>query len=175
MKHFRNGLAVGSIVLSALLFFPPRSNAQTSAATTVLHAAEASKLLPDAVYYAGKSASTQLRNSTGVHFDDGAYTLAVLVDTSGYSTDVQQKYQGYLLTEAALEFGSRRLVPGAYGFGFVGGHFVVTDIGTHDVLQADSTHDAEMYRPIPLQILASAGGYRLCLGRNCVEFRRAGR
>lgn len=59
--------------------------------------------------------------------------------------------------------------------GFVGGHFVVTDIGTHDVLQADSTRDAEMHRPIPLQILATAAGYRLCLGRNCVEFRRAGR
>ncbi|HKR25863.1 MAG TPA: hypothetical protein VJS11_00365 [Acidobacteriaceae bacterium] len=175
MKRFHRSLAVCSVLVSALLFIPARASAQGTGGTAVLHAADAAKLLPDAVYYDGKSASTQLRNSAGIHFADGAYTLAVLVDTSGYSTQVQQKYQGYLLTESPLEFGAHRLGPGAYGFGFVGGNFVITDIGSHDVLQTAATHDAQMSRPMPLQIVESSSsrGFQLCSGRDCVSFRQA--
>lgn len=175
MKRSHRRLAVCSVVLSTLLFIPMRGSAQAAGSTTVLHASEAAKLLPDAVYYDGKSASTQLRNSAGVHFADGAHALAVLVDTSGYSSEVQQKYQGYLLTETALEFGVHRLSPGAYGFGFVAGRFVITDIGAHDVLQTEATRESQMTRPVPLQILESSSdrGFQLCSGRDCVPFHRA--
>ena len=49
------------------------------------------------------------------------------------------------------------------------------DLGANDVLQVGSQHDAEMKRPVPLQVLVSstAGGYRLYIGRDYVEFRRA--
>src|SRR5580704_9385912 len=119
-------------LIAALISLPLAATAQTPG--TILHAPEASKLLPDAVFYAGQSANTQLRNSAGVHFANGDYALAVLVDTSGYSTAVQQKYQGYLLTEAPLQLGGQTLAPGAYGFGFVGNQFLVMDIGNHDLL-----------------------------------------
>ena len=177
MNGLRNRLAVCSIVLSTMLCLPQFVAAQRNEGTSVLHAAEAQKLLPDAVSYAGKSAGTQLRNSAGVHFADGSYTLAVLVDTSGYSTAIQQKYQGYLLTETPLEFGGHRLVPGAYGFGFVGSRFLITDIGGHDVLATEASHDAQMNRPMPLQIAQSSAGsgFQLCSGRDCVTFRRAPR
>jgi len=48
------------------------------------------------------------------------------------------------------------------------------DFGANDVLQATSQHDAEMKRPVPLQVVASptAGSYRLYAGRDYVEFRR---
>src|SRR5690348_10655851 len=175
MNVLRNRIAVCSIALTTLFFLPQLGAAQRNEGISVLHAAEAGKLLPDAVYYAGKSASTQLRNSAGVHFADGSYTLAVLVDTSGYSTAIQQKYQGYFLTETALEFGGHRLVPGAYGFGFVGSRFLITDIGGHDVLATEATRDAQMNRPMPLQIVqsSSSSGFQLCSGRDCVIFRRA--
>ena len=175
MKLLRSRSALCSVVLWVGFCMPQLVMAQQNEGTSVLHAAEAGKLLPDAVYYAGKSASTQLRNSAGVHFADGSYTLAVLVDTSGYSTAIQQKYQGYFLTETALEFGGHRLVPGAYGFGFVGSRFLITDIGGHDVLATEATRDAQMNRPMPLQIVqsSSSSGFQLCSGRDCVTFRRA--
>lgn len=175
MKRIQRHLALCAAVLGALLFLPVRGSAQHAGGATVLHAAEAAKLLPDAVYYDGKSASTQLRNSAGVHFGEGAYTLAVLVDTSGYSSEVQQKYQGYLLTETALEFGMHRLSPGAYGFGFVAGRFVITDIGAHDVLETEASRESQMPRPVPLQIVESSSGrgFQLCSGRDCVTFHRA--
>ncbi len=107
---------------------------------------------------------------------DDLYVLAGLVDSSGYSTGLKEKYQAYLLNEVTLEIAGQTLKPGAYGFGFLsGGKFVVMDLGANDVLQATSQHDAEMKRPVPLQVLASAtsGSYRLYAGRDYVEFRRA--
>ena len=159
-------------LVAALISVPLAASAQTPG--TILHAPEASKVLPDSVFYAGKSANTQLRNSAGVQFSDGHYVLAVLVDTAGYSSAIQEKYQGYLLTEVPLEVGGHPLVPGAYGIGFVGDHFDVMDIGNHDVLQAPDHHDDRMQRPMPLQILDgdAPGRYRLCFGRTCVPFHR---
>jgi hypothetical protein len=175
MNVLRRVSSPAIFLAAALISMPLCTVAQAPAPARALHATEAAKLLPDAVFYAGKSANTQLRNSAGVHYGDGPYVLAVLVDTSGYSTSVQEKYQGYLLTEVPLEFGSHRLAAGAYGIGFVGDHFGVMDIGGHDVLQATAAHDAAMTRPMPLQILpgSSPGNYRLCFGRNCTDFHRA--
>lgn len=161
---------VGSILLSLLLVSPLLAAAQTSSAT-ILQASEAGKLLPDAVYFAGKSATTQLRNSAGLRFADGHSVLAVLVDTAGYSSTVQERYQGYLLTEVPLMIGGHNLPAGAYGVGFVSDHFLVMDIGNHVLVQAPATHDMHMQRPMPLQILASASfRWRLCFGRDCVDF-----
>jgi len=171
MKTSRTLLLAGLGFLCAL-FSAPIVAAQ--AADTILPATDAAKILPDSVYFAGRSATTQLRNATGVHFADGSFTLAVLVDTSGYSTAVQQKYQGYLLTEAKLDFAGHKLAPGAYGFGFVGNRFVVMDIGSRDLLQVPSTHDSESQHPMPLQLLTGTapGEYRLCSARECVSFTR---
>jgi len=175
MNILRRVPSVCLLVAAAVVAAPVYASAQAPAKATLLHAAEAGKMLPDAVYFAGKSASTQLRNSAGVHYADGGYVLAVLVDTSGYSSAVQEKYQGYLLTEVPLDFGGHRLAAGAYGIGFVGTHFGVMDIGSHDLLQTTAAHDAAMTRPMPLQILEGnpAGTYRLCFGRSCVDFHRA--
>ncbi len=174
LRSLRQHDSFAAILLAvSFIAMPLAASAQHPGA--ILHAPEASKLLPDAVYYAGKSANTQLRNSAGIHFADNHYMLAVLVDTSGYSSAVQEKYQGYLLTEVPLAFGDQPLPPGAYGIGFVGRHFVVTDIGTHDLLQAPATHDDHLQHPLPLQILdgPSPELHRLCLGRDCVDLRRA--
>jgi hypothetical protein len=143
----------------------------------VLKAADISpKIFPERVFFRGQSAPVQFRNTGGVHFADDLYVLAGLVDSSGYSTAIKEKYQAYLLSEVTLEIGGQTLKPGAYGFGFInGGKFVVMDLGANDVLQVGSQHDAEMKRPVPLQVVASstARSYRLYAGRDYVEFRRA--
>lgn len=135
-----------------------------------------SKLLPETVFFRGQVAPTQLRNSGGVRFADDLYTLVALVDNSGYSTGIREKYQAYLLTEVPLDFDGHTLPPGAYGCGFInGGKFVVLDLAAHDVFQVSSHRDAEMKRPMPLQVTAAstAGTYRLYAGRDYVESRRS--
>lgn len=145
----------------------------------VLKAADLGNLMPDQVFFRGQTATVQMRNSGGVRYADDMLTLAALVDTSGYSSGIQQKYQAYLITEVPLEFGdadARKLPPGAYGVGFIqNNRFIVMDLGAHDLLNVASQHDAELHRPMPLQILATPtpGTYRLYEGRNFVSLRRA--
>ena len=143
----------------------------------VLKAADISpKIFPERVFYPGQVAPVQMRNTGGVHFADGFYVLAGLVDNSGYSTGVREKYQGYFLTEVPLEINGQSLKPGAYGIGFVqGSKFIVTDLGSNNLLEISGTRDAEIKRPVPLQVLAAPeeGSYRLYLGRDYVTLKRA--
>ncbi len=95
------------------------------------------------------------------------------MDTSGYATDVASKYQAYFIAEVPIKVGGQDLAAGVYGVGFVGGKFVVTDVGAHDVLSAATGEDAGMKRPMPLQVVADpAGGFRLYAGRKYVSFSR---
>jgi hypothetical protein len=163
-----------TVALSLVLCTPFAISQSTAPSTnpTILKAAEAGSLLPPSVFFRGQSASIQARNSAGIRLSKDALFLAVLVDTSGYSTSVQQKYQAYLITESAIEIGGHRLSPGAYGCGFIANDkFVVMDIGGHDLFTAASSHDSELRRPTPLQILpgSSANTFRLYAGRNFVE------
>ncbi|MCU1250177.1 MAG: hypothetical protein JWQ49_3206 [Edaphobacter sp.] len=144
--------------------------------TKVLTAPEAAKLLPATVFFRGQSAPIQARNSGGVQFAKDAFLLASLVDTAGYSSSVQEKYQAYLITEVAIDIAGHRLEPGAYGCGFLAGKdFVVMDIGGHDLFLVRSSKDANLRRPTPLQVLPSpgGGGYRLYVGRDFVNFAQS--
>jgi hypothetical protein len=139
----------------------------------ILKAADVANLVPATVFFRGQVASVQARNAAGVKLPDGMFVLCALVDTSGYSTAVQQKYQGYFITEVALDINGQMLKPGAYGVGFVEGNkFLVMDLGAHDLFSAGSTHDADLKRPMPLQILADTkpNQYRLYINRNYVVF-----
>ncbi len=151
-------------------------NAQ-GAKESVLKASDVgTKLMPDKVFFRGQNAPVQARNTAGVRYADELLVLAGLVDSSGYSTSIREKYQGYLLTEVPLEIGGQTLKPGAYGFGFLSdGKFVVMDIGANDVLSVGSMKDSEIKHPVPLQVVGAkdAGSYRLYSGRDFVEFHRA--
>lgn len=157
----------------------PGASAQDAAAKTspaILTRAEAGPLMPPSVFYKGQVAPIQLRNSAGVLFAPKTMMLVALVDTSGYASEVQQVYQGYLLTQVRLRIGTHDLVPGAYGIGFVSAdRMLVTDLGGNAVLEAHVMHDEVMKRPNPLQILpdTNPGSYRLYLGRSYVVFSSA--
>jgi hypothetical protein len=143
---------------------------------TVLRATDITpRLFPETVFFRGQSAPVQMRNTGGVHFSDDLYLLAGMVDNSGYSTGLREKYQAHLISEVAVQIGGQTLKPGAYGIGFIdGGKFVVMDVAAGDVLQAPSQHDTELKRPVPLQVIASAeaGKFRLYMGRDYVELSR---
>lgn len=143
---------------------------QSAPTGSVLNAAEAAKLFPASVFFSGQSAPVQARNSGGIKFGDRMLVLAALIDTSGYSSAVQQKYQSYLITEGAILINGQLLPPGAYGAGFVAGHFGVMDIGGHDMFSVDAAHDSKLKRPTPLQFIAggSTGEFRLYQGRDYV-------
>jgi hypothetical protein len=156
--------------------YPEKNGPSAVTVTKVLPAAEAVKFLPSSVFFRGQSAPIQARNSGGVQFAKDALLLVTLVDTAGYSSSVQEKYQAYLITETTIVIEGHRLDPGAYGCGFLAANaFVVMDIGGHDLFSVRSTRDTDLRRPTPLQVLPSAGGagYRLYVGRDYVNFARS--
>jgi hypothetical protein len=165
-------MAMAGMLALATMLTPGSILAQS--AGKALKPADIEKLLPASVFYRGQSATTQLRNSGGVKFDDGFYVLASLVDTSGYSTGVAAKYQAYFITEVPIKIGGQNLPAGVYGVGFIADNkFLVTDVGAHDVLSTDSASDEALKRPVPLQVLSDpAGGFRLYAGRKYVVISR---
>jgi hypothetical protein len=174
-KYRMTWLACVLAALCLSLFAKTTAAAQTSAAT-VLKAQDTTNLIPATVFFRGQVASVQARNSGGVKLSDGMLVLCALVDTSGYSTAVQQKYQGYFITEVALDINGQVLKPGAYGVGFVEGNkFLVMDLGAHDLFTTNGIHDTELKRPMPLQVLddTTPNKYRLYINRNYVVFSPA--
>src|SRR6202034_1771892 len=114
-----------------------KTPASPSIQATLLKPDEVAAILPPAVFFQGKSAPVQGRNSGGIRFEDKSLMLVSLIDTSGYSSQVQEKYQAYLITESPLDIDGHRLSPGAYGCGFLNDSgFVVMDIGGHDLFSA---------------------------------------
>lgn len=170
-------LAIAAAALQAASQTAPSGKSSPVAAveTKVMTATEAAKLLPGTVFFRGQSAPIQARNSSGVQFTKDSLLLVTLVDTAGYSSALQEKYQAYLITETPIDIEGHRLTPGAYGCGFLADNFIVMDIGGHDLFTVSSAKDVELRRPTPLQILPStdSSGFRLYSGRNYVKFSQA--
>ena len=136
----------------------------------LLSSDELKKAVPAEYFFRGQKAPTQVRNSAGFQLAEGKMALAALVDASGYSTAIQQKYQGLLITEAKLKIRDATLVPGQYGFGFTAdGKFVVMDVANDDVLSVASQTDSALPRAVPLKMVEAGSGYRLYAGKKWVE------
>ena len=140
----------------------------THAGAQVLTADQVKKVAPVSFFFAGQSATVQMRNTAGVKNSAGKFVLAGLVDTAGYSTAIAQKYQGFLITETQLRFDGAILDAGAYGFGFKDGKFIVMNVASTDLFSIASQNDNQLKHPVPLKIEKDGAGYRLYAGRNYV-------
>jgi hypothetical protein len=156
------GTLVAVLVTSALA---------QKAAQHLLSGDELKNVVPAEFFFRGQKAPTQLRNATGFQTADGKITFAAMVDVSGYSSAIQQKYQGMLITESKLSIGGSELVPGAYGFGFTGNKVVVMNIASDDLLSVPSQTDAELKRPVPLKLVEDGAGYKLYAGKKWVAVK----
>ena len=138
----------------------------------VLSADDVRKVTPATYFFRGQSATVQLRNSAGWSAADGKLVLAGLVDTSGYASDVQAKYQGLLITEVKVNIEGTELRPGQYGFGFMpDGKFLVMDVGANELFSVAGKIDEKLAHPVPLKIVEDGGAYRLYAGRKWVSLK----
>lgn len=137
----------------------------------LLSADEIKKAVPTEYFFRGQKAPTQMRNAAGFQAASGMMTLAALVDASGYSTAIQQKYQGLLITESKIKIGGSELVPGQYGFGFASDKFVVMNVANEDVLSVSFETDSSLKRPVPLKMVEDGTGYKLYAGRKWVSVK----
>ena len=135
----------------------------------VLTGKEAARVVPTTYYFEGLSAPTQMRNSAAARFGSKRYVIAGLVDTSGYSTEVRAKYQGFFITDSPITVGGKDLGTGAYGFGFSDdGKFNILDVGGNAVMSVGATKDTALRRPRPLMMVKEKDGVRLYAERSYV-------
>ena len=139
----------------------------------VLEGAELERVVPQGFYFEGQSGATQMRNAAAAQFGPRRFVVAGLVDTSGYSSDVQAKYQGFIVTDSPVTVGGSRLPTGAYGFGFTSdGWLNVMDVGGRRVLSVRTRNDERLQRPRPLMMTDARNGVRLYSGRSFVVISR---
>jgi len=167
MKTGRVRLAVVLSVLCASLALVAQD-----AKPGLLSIPELRQYVPAVYFFRGQSATVQIRNAAGFRAQGGHLVLAALVDTSGYSQDVSDRYQGLFITEVKLNINGTALPAGQYGFGFSqDGKFVVMDVGATDVLSVASTIDENLRRPVPLKMAEDGDAYRLYAGRKYVSLK----
>jgi hypothetical protein len=133
----------------------------------VLSGTELSRVVPPGFYFQGLTAPTQMRNSAAARFGAKRYVIAGLVDTSGYAADVRARYEGFLITDSAININGTALGTGAYGFGFSNdGKLNVLDLAGNEILSVSTTKDNQMKRPRPLLMTKSGDGIRFYSGRD---------
>jgi len=125
-------------------------------------------------YLEGNAIPVQKRNTVAVKGTDGKRMVFGLLDTTGYSAEIQAKYIGMIVLERKATVGGAALGPGAYGFGLKKptppegpGQLLVYDVGGTKVAEAPAPYDKALAQPVPLQYENG----KLCIGRHCVEVK----
>lgn len=160
----RSGSAAAALLL---LLLPAAARAQGW--PRILEGADLERVVPQGFYFEGQSAATQMRNAAAAQLGPKRFVMAGLVDTAGYASDVQAKYQGFIITDSPVRVGGSLLPTGAYGFGFTpDGWLNVSDVGGRRVLSVRARNDERLQRPRPLMMADARNGVRLYAGRSFV-------
>ncbi len=136
--------------------------------------------VPKDFYLEGNAIPTQKRNAALLKTPAGARVLFALIDTTGYSSQIQQKYEGLIISESKITLCGMAIGVGSYGFGFTKpaatgaeeGKFFVYDQAGGKVVECALKKDAELAQPKPLQVVVAKGGpAKLYLGKNWLEVK----
>src|ERR1044072_4674548 len=96
--RFRLRTAFGAGAPFLLLLLP--SAALGQGWPRILEGSELERVVPQGFYFEGQSAATQMRNAAAAQMGPKRFVMAGLVDPSGYSSDVQARYQGFIVTDS---------------------------------------------------------------------------
>ena len=156
-----------AVFLFCLIWSPKLALGQDA---TILNEEQLKVVLPSGFYFEGRSGPTQTRNSAAVRFGEKRFVIVALIDTAGYSSDVREKYEGFLITDSVITLGGKTLSTGAYGFGVTKeGKMNVFDLGGKPLLSLPAPKDTELKAPRPLTIVNGADGLRIYRGRNYIS------
>ncbi len=165
---FKKRNFVSLIIFAAFLFASGAAvSAQEKAAPEILNQTASARIVPASFYFAGQSAPTQIRNSAVARLAKDRHVIAGMVDTSGYSSEISDKYEGFLITDSAVVIGGKELATGAYGFGFSSaGKIRIFDLSGKEIMSVETANDKELKRPRPLMMSVATDGVRFYKGKN---------
>ena len=131
--------------------------------------------LPKDFYLEGNAIPTAKRNAVMVKTPAGARAVFSLLDTTGYASNIIEKYAGMVITEGDLSLCGQKLATGSYGFGWTQSPRAEDKPGTLSLYNQAGTklgecstpRDADIKTPRPLQVVVKADGTAtLYHGRN---------
>jgi hypothetical protein len=134
--------------------------------------------VPKDFYLEGNAIPTEKRNSALLKTPSGSRVLVGLIDTTGYSSQIQKKYIGMLITEGDLSINGQKVGVGSYGVGLEkptagsgDGKLTVYNQAGTQVAECTAEKDANLRQPRPLQVVLGKDGVRLYIERYWVEIR----
>ncbi|HUY15374.1 MAG TPA: hypothetical protein VMX16_17360 [Terriglobia bacterium] len=120
------------------------------------------------------------RNAALIKTPQGSRLLFALLDTSGYSSQVQQKYIGMIIAEGKVRICGHWLGTGSYGFGLTKpvpagpgpAEFKFYDQAGIQLASCPAARDEKLQQPRPLQVQWNGQTEaRLYVGRYWAAFR----
>lgn len=122
--------------------------------------------LPKDFYLEGNAIPTQKRNAAMLKTPAGARSVLALVDTTGYSSQIKQKYMGMLITEGKLSVCGISVSAGSYGFGLerpaapsnADAKFFLYNQAGEKVGECSAKKDTSIKQPSPLKVVVGKGG-----------------
>jgi hypothetical protein len=136
--------------------------------------------LPKDFYLEGNAIPTAKRNAAMATSPSGARVVFSLLDTTGYASNIIEKYIGMIITEGDLTICGQKVTVGSYGFGWVPsprgedkpGTFSLYNQAGAKLAECSTPRDANVKVPRPLQVVVNADGTAaLYHGRNRVSLQ----
>jgi hypothetical protein len=171
MKRFGAGGLI--LVAFALIMGTPRGTFAQGGFEQISGKAFESAI-PTNFYLEGNTIPVDKLHAALLKTPTGARLALAKIDTTGYSSQIQQKYIGMLITEGKVSVCSVALGVGSYGFGLdrTAGKFYVYNQAGEKVGDCAAKKDTALKQPIPLNVaLSKEWGARLYLGRYFVELK----
>jgi hypothetical protein len=164
------------LILAMLTAWPDGAKAQGG--YQVVTGKEFESAMVKDFYLEGNAIPTQKRNAALAKTPAGARVLFALIDTTGYSSQIQQKYEGMIISEGNFTIGGQKLGVGSFGFGHTKPVatsnddmklYIYDQAGTK-VAECSGKKDAGLAQPMPLQVVKGVPA-KLYLGRHAFELR----
>ncbi len=123
------------------------------------------KALPKDFYLEGNRIPTEERNAALLKTPEGKRVVVALIDTTGYSSQIKQKYIGMIITEGNLSVCGISLGVGSYGFGLdkpapnsnADAKFFVYNQAGEKVGECSAKRDEKLKQPSPLHVAVGKG------------------
>lgn len=135
--------------------------------------------MPKDFYLEGNAIPTEKRNAALLRTPEGKRVLVALIDTTGYSSQIQQKYVGMVIAEGSFSICGQQISVGSYGFGLdkpappsdADATFHLYDQAGDRRFDCAAKKDTAARQPQPLQVRKVGGATRLYLNRYWLELK----
>jgi hypothetical protein len=168
------------LVLMLVMLAAWARDARAQGAFAQVTGKEFDSALPKDFYLEGNAIPTQMRNAALLKTPAGARVLFALIDTTGYSSQIKQKYIGMVISEGKISVCGISVGVGSYGFGLdkppatsnADAKFFLYNQAGQKVGECAAKKDNTIKQPNPLSMDVTKGApARLLLGKYALEVK----